>query len=188
MSGAHQHDREADAATQSFVDALRAAPRLLIALMLLLALLAQATLDSYRVAGASMTPAFRDGDRIVVATMPGFFGEPRCGETIIARVADEVLLKRVVGLPGDVIEEVDGVLRRNGELLSDPIPAAYHDHSRFGPIVLGADQFFLMGDHRRVSIDSREFGPVSRDELLGRVILRVPAPVPRPAAEVLARE
>ncbi len=189
--GERDHDGgrdERSGSVRRFEEALRAAPRLLIALMVLLVLLAQTTVSSYRVAGASMTPAFADGDRIVVASMPGFFGEPRCGETIIARVADEVLLKRVVGLPGDLIEERDGVLRRNGELQSDPVPASFRDRDGFGPLRLGSDEYFLMGDHRRVSIDSREFGPVAREALLGRVILRVPAPPPTAPQAVLARE
>ncbi|MBL8841531.1 MAG: signal peptidase I [Planctomycetes bacterium] len=179
---------ERSAAVRRFEESLRTAPRLLIALMVLIVLLAQTTVSSYRVAGASMTPAFADGDRIVVASLPGFFGEPRCGETVIARVADEVLLKRVVGRPGDLIEEHAGVLHRNGQLLADASPAAFHDGGDFGPVRLGPGEYFLMGDHRRVSIDSREFGPVARDALLGRVILRVPAPRPAAPQAVLARE
>jgi signal peptidase I len=161
-------------------------PRFAVAAMVGWSLLSQRAFESYRVAGASMVPAFADGDRIVVAGFPGFFGEPRCGEAVIARIDGEVVIKRIAGLPGDRVEVGDGWLRRNGAPADDVIPPEFHDHADFGPLLLRPDEFFLLGDHRDVSIDSREFGPVRRCDLLGRVILRVPADEPPESA--VARE
>ena len=157
-----------------WVARLHRAPRLLIGLAFGLALAQQSYLASYRIAGNSMTPAFRDGDRVVVARSPGLFGEPHCGEAVIAEVDGEVVIKRVAGTPGDVVELTHGELLRNGAAARDPIPAGYRDACDFGPRRLGGDEYFLLGDHRRVSIDSREFGPVARSHILGRVMLRVP--------------
>ncbi len=175
-----------EGAAAEFVARCGRLPRFAVAAMVGWSLLSQGAFDSYRVAGASMAPAFADGDRIVVAGLPGFFGEPRCGEAVIARVGGEVVIKRIVGRPGDVIEVGDGWLRRNGAPADDLIPPEFHDHADFGPLQLREDEFFLLGDHRDVSIDSREFGPVARTDLLGRVILRVPALSPTEPA--VARE
>ncbi len=176
-----------EAAARRFTANLRIVPRLLAVLALVASLAQHFALASYRVAGTSMTPAFLDGDRIVVAAMPGFFGEPRVGETVIACVNGEVLIKRVAGVPGDLLEVGHGEVRRNGARAVDPIPASFHDDSNFGPIALHAGEYFLLGDHRRVSIDSREFGPVQRAAIVGRVILRVPTPRSSALAGVLAR-
>jgi len=153
---------------------LRSVQRTAIAAALLISLVQQALLVSYRVAGSSMTPSFLDGDRVVVARTPGFFGEPRRGETVIARVHGEVVIKRVAGVPGDTVALGHGILSRDGQVADDPVPACFHDQSDLAPLTLGRGQYFLLGDHRRVSIDSREFGPVTREAILGRVILRVP--------------
>lgn len=166
---------------------LRGAMRFLIGVAFGLALVSQSLVTSYRVAGRSMTPAFLDGDRVVVARAPGFFGEPRRGEIVIARVNGEVVIKRVEGVPGDTVELTRGQLLRNGAPVRDPVPERYRDASDFGPERLGSDEFFLLGDHRRISIDSREFGPVGRSQILGRVILRVPTRSDQKSAEAVAR-
>jgi signal peptidase I len=167
-------DPELGDGERPIVPCIRALQRICVGVALLFAVAQQALLASYRVSGSSMTPAFLDGDRVVVARMPGFFGEPRRGETVIARVHGEVVIKRVAGLPGDTVALEHGLLRRDGELANDVVPARFHDACDFEPVVLGEQEYFLLGDHRGVSIDSREFGPVPRDAILGRVILRVP--------------
>jgi signal peptidase I len=166
---------------------LRLVQRFLVGLALGLAMAQQSYLSSYRISGNSMTPAFLDGDRVVVAKSAGFLGEPHCGEAIIAEVDGEVVIKRVAGTPGDVVELSHGVLRRNGERVLDPIPSRYRDVCDFGPRTLGGDEYFLLGDHRRVSIDSREFGMVARAHILGRVMLRVPQSPAGAAAGAAAR-
>jgi signal peptidase I len=153
---------------------LAAVRRVLLAVALLFSLAQHAFLASYRVSGSSMAPSFEDGDRVVVARVPGFFGEPRRGETVIACVRGETVIKRVAGLPGETIELGGGILRCDGRVADDAVPAGWRDGSSLEPRTLGPDEYFLLGDHRRVSVDSREFGPVPRGSIVGRVILRVP--------------
>ena len=182
-----ERDRDDDAESVPAETLLRLARRFLLGLALGLGMVQQGYLTSYRIAGNSMTPAFLDGDRVVVARSPGLFGEPHCGEAVIAEVDGEVVIKRVAARPGDVVALARGVLRRNGEPVVDPIPANYRDACDFGPERLGGEQYFLLGDHRRVSIDSREFGPVERVHILGRVILRVPLQQLGPPAGAVER-
>jgi len=91
-------------------------------------------------------------------------------------------IKRVIGLPGDVIEVKDKALYRNGELLDEPqvrhktgiiIPRSAPDGKRdnFGPFVVPEGDLFLMGDNRDYSQDSREFGPVPRSHVTGRALV-----------------
>jgi signal peptidase I len=181
---AREDDDAGDPAVIFWIEAIR---RACFALAFVLSLAQQAFLTSYRVAGSSMTPSFLDGDRVIVSQTPGFFGEPRRGEAIIARVHGEVVIKRIVGVPGDTVALGKGILWCNGGVADDAIPASFHDEAELAPVTLGSDEFFLLGDHRRVSIDSREFGPIRRDAILGRVILRVPQQGPMFMTGALAR-
>ena len=164
------------------------ARRLAIGFALLVTLASQGFLSSYRIAGSSMTPAFLDGDRVVVAGLSSWSLPPRRGETVIAEVRGEVVIKRVAGLPGETIALGHGVVLSDGLPADDPIPASFHDRCDFAPVRLARDEYFLLGDHRCVSVDSREFGPVARDSILGRVIMRVPRREPQAAAAARARD
>ncbi len=148
--------------------------RFCLLVLLAVSMLQHSCVTSYRVSGNSMVPSFLDGDRVVVAKMPEFLGDPQRGDTVIVRVRGEILIKRVVAIPGDVIEIGGGRVIDNGEVIEDPVPPAYRACDDMRPLVLDRDEYFLLGDHRRVSIDSRDFGPVHRSDIIGRVILRVP--------------
>lgn len=151
-----------------------ACARSLLIGLLGLSFLQHSCVTSYVVSGNSMMPAYNDGDRVVVARLPPFLDNPGRGDTVIAKVHGEVLIKRVVGLPGEVIRIGDGCIMENDHLIEDPTPESYRDHVNMSPIALGQNEYFLMGDHRRVSIDSRDFGPVDRDHIIGQVVLHLP--------------
>jgi len=129
-------------------------------------------LTSYRVAGSSMRETLQDGDRILVCEA-GWLLAPAVGDTVVAEVEDEVLVKRVVAGPGDSIGMWHGRVLRNGLAVAESIPPELDCGDSFPAVRLGADEYFLLGDHRRVSVDSREFGPVRASQLLGRVLLRI---------------
>ena len=85
------------------------------------------------------------------------------------------MVKRVVGLPGDEVAIRDALLYVNDQLVDEP----YVDHKAidalfYGPVVVPADRFLVLGDDRAASIDSRAYGPVESDRLLGTVALRLP--------------
>ena len=147
--------------------------RSFFALLLCLSFLQHSCVTSYLVSGNSMLPNFVDGDRVVVARMPSFLGDPERGDTVIVEVNGEILIKRVVGLPGEVITIGHGNVLEDGQFIADLTPASFRDDRDMPPVCLASDEYFLLGDHRKVSIDSREFGPVRRRDIIGRVILRL---------------
>jgi len=142
--------------------------------LLVLFLVARATLvTSYRVSGASMRKTLEDGDRILVCEIQRLIDPPEVGETVILEVHDEILVKRVVAVPGDTISMFRGQVIRNGHYLREGIPEELSRADTFPDYILARDEFFVLGDNRRVSIDSREFGPVSREQVVGRVLFRI---------------
>ena len=130
--------------------------------------------------GRSMEPNFVSGQRLVISRVHYWLGDPDRGDIIVfnspnPRTEDEsALVKRVIGLPGDIIEFRDQVLYINGEVWDEPYinePCSKYrcaDESW----ELGPDEFFMMGDNRNVSNDSRKFGPVPRENVVGEVLFR----------------
>ena len=80
-------------------------------------------------------------------------------------------IKRVVGLPGETVEIRRGALYVDGKNIPEPyVPAQYEDLSDFGPVRVPKDSYFVMGDHRVSSNDSRVFGPVESQFIYGRAV------------------
>jgi len=130
----------------------------------------------YRVAGTSMMDTLLDGDRILVLDDTWLVGDLHNGDTVVLIVDGEVLVKRVMGCPGDALAMDQGRVLRNGDEVREDIPAGYRRQSTMTTHLLGSDEYFVMGDHRRVSVDSRDFGPVHGQQILGRVVLRLAGP------------
>lgn len=127
------------------------------------------------VRGSSMTPGIEDGDRILVDHLSYVLGEVRRGDVAVLRCpVDEHLdyIKRVIAVPGDRVRIEDGIVRVNGELMPEPY-VVEPDRSTNLDEVVAPDHFFVLGDNREHSADSREFGQVHRRLLRGRVDLRV---------------
>ncbi len=80
-------------------------------------------------------------------------------------------IKRIVGIPGDVIEIERGAVYVNGSRLVEPYaPGQFHDERSMGEIVVPAGSYFVLGDHRNLSSDSRDFGPVERRAIFGKAV------------------
>jgi len=126
-----------------------------------------------RVDGTSMTPTLMDNERMFVLPMAYKINLPKHGDVVITHYPErkDNFVKRVVGLPGDVIEVHDGHLFRNGaELEESYIPDG--TDGNFGPVTVPEGQVFVMGDNRNDSADSREswVGPLNQNMLRGKVI------------------
>ena len=123
------------------------------------------------VQGASMYPAFQRGDFRFVNKFIYVFAEPQRGDVIIIKniwLREDQLIKRVIGVPGDIIETKGGGVYLNEQLLDEP----YAKGGTFpdkGPFITGKNMYFVMGDNREISYDSRHFGFIRGSEIRGRV-------------------
>jgi signal peptidase I len=132
------------------------------------------------VQGRSMQPTFEDGQRLLISRVNYMLEDPHYGEIIVFNSPDPLtdgeppLIKRVIGMPNDTIEIIDTQVYRNGELLEEPYinePCTNWkcpDESW----ELGPTEYFMMGDNRNHSNDSRSFGPVDRSLIIGEAIFR----------------
>jgi len=127
------------------------------------------------VRGSSMTPGIHDGDRILVETWSYFFDDPGRGDVVVLRYPLDPsidYIKRIVGVPGDRVTCAGGEVWVNGERLDEPY-VAFPDAGCWLSITVEPDQYFVLGDNRRRSSDSRDFGQVPAEYVRGRVDLRL---------------
>jgi signal peptidase I len=127
------------------------------------------------VRGSSMAPGIQDGDRILVEPWSLFFFRPERGDIVVLRYPlDPTIdyIKRVIGLPGDRVTLADGFVWVNGELLDEPYVTDI-DRTTYLTTEVGPHRYFVLGDNRSRSSDSRDFGMVPEEYLRGRVDLRL---------------
>lgn len=139
-------------------------PAIVIALLIHV-FLAQAT----RVYGQSMEPNLHTNMRLVVEKVSYKLRSPERSDIVVLRLhpGDDLLIKRVVGLPGDEVAIHDGQVFINGEALEESY-LNQETRGNLAPRVVPPLHVFVMGDNRRASNDSRSFGPVHMDNILGR--------------------
>ena len=127
------------------------------------------------VRGSSMAPGIQDGDRILVEPWSYFFSPIRRGDVVVLRYPldpDVDYIKRIIGVPGDEVALADGKVWVNGELLEEPYVERV-DQTSFLAERVAPGHYFVLGDNRPRSSDSREFGLVPEVYLRGRVDLRL---------------
>lgn len=125
------------------------------------------------VKGNSMEPCLHDGDRLVVDRVSYELGSVGRGDVVVLRYPRNPsvdFVKRIVGVPGDVVAMRGGQLFVNGDVADDY--GCILDHQDLGGIVVPPAHFFVLGDNRPISCDSREFGLVPQELLKGRVRVR----------------
>ncbi len=129
-----------------------------------------------RVEGQSMAPTLTDQDRLIVNKLVYRLGEPRRGDIVMLYYPvnpDKSFVKRVIGEEGDRVRIVDGHVYVNDiPLLDDYVPTEFRSHDIWGPEVIPEGYYFVMGDHRNNSSDSRHWGMVPKKYIIGKVQLR----------------
>jgi signal peptidase I len=139
-------------------------PALVIAL-----LLNHFVAQSTYVSGQSMEPSLHSDQRLIIEKVSYHLRTPERGDIVVIDVdhSEIPLIKRVIGLPGEVVEVQDNHVYINGELLAEPYVVTRFQRN-YGPIEVPERHVFVMGDNRNNSNDSRYFGAVSLDQVLGR--------------------
>jgi len=135
------------------------------------------------VVGSSMEPNLMNQDQLLVQKITKLFDSGiKYGDIITIDAkglpyhnGDNNIIKRVLGLPGDFIEIKDGYVYRNGQRVDENYLDNVDTSERkpeYSSIMLGDDEFYILGDNRPVSLDSRTFGPVERSRIVGEVLIR----------------
>jgi signal peptidase I len=126
------------------------------------------------VEGTSMAPLISNQERIFINKLVYKFEAISRGDVVVFWYPNDrtkSFIKRVVGLPGETVEIRQGRVYVDGTPLEEPyILPAYLDSNNFGPFVVPARQYFVMGDHRDSSNDSRMFGPVPAEYIYGKAV------------------
>jgi len=129
-----------------------------------------------RVDGLSMAPTLEDHDRLIVNKLVYELGDPRPGDIVMLYYPlnpEKMFVKRVIAREGDTVRIVDGRVYVNDiPLHDDYVPAEFRSHDDWGPQVVQQGYYFVMGDHRNNSSDSRHWGPVPKKYIVGKVKVR----------------
>lgn len=125
-----------------------------------------------RVEGNSMEPSLHDGEFVVVNRLAYRVGQPERGDIVVFHPPfdpERRFIKRIIGLPGDMIQVLDGTVYVNGESLREPYILATPNYS--GEWTVGQDEIFVLGDNRNNSNDSQNWGAVARDQVIGKAVV-----------------
>jgi signal peptidase I len=127
-----------------------------------------------RVEGTSMLPRLEDHDRLFINKFVYHFAAIHRGDVVVFHYPRDPVksyIKRVIAVPGDRLRIDRGQVILNGKTLPEPyVPEEYRDTKSQPEMVVPEDEYFMMGDHRSISSDSREFGAVDRDLIYGKAV------------------
>lgn len=134
----------------------------------------------FLVKGQSMEPSFHDNDYLIIDEISYRLREPKRGEVIVFKFPQnpsQRFIKRIIGLPGETLEIENSkvaVIKNNKTQILDEASYLSSSFKTVGnlKITLGEDEYFVLGDNRQVSADSRSWGAVSRKNIIGRVFFR----------------
>ncbi|HUM36822.1 MAG TPA: signal peptidase I [Anaerolineae bacterium] len=129
----------------------------------------------YQVLSVSMEPTLHEGQYLLISKASYWFHEPERGDILVVKPLNGdknsiPLIKRLIGLPGDTVEARDGRIWINGVAINETYvsgPLAYADRWTLGP-----DEYFLLGDNRNNSSDSHSWGPLPRENIIGKAVFR----------------
>ena len=143
-----------------------------IAFTLLIFLLIRFAAQSFRVDGMSMEPGLHTDEYVLVNKVAYLFHEPQRGDVIVFHYPLDTtkdFIKRIIGIPGDTIQTTSNEVIINGKILNEPYISTPFNFDT-NTWKLGPGEFFVMGDNRDNSLDSRTWGPLNRNYIVGKAI------------------
>lgn len=143
-------------------------------------------MQPHQVNGQSMVPNFQSGEYVLTDKISYKMGDPKRGDVVVFHAPESAhcpqgtgcdFIKRVLGVPGESIEVKNNSIYVNGEPLSEPyIPSDFDilpgKFTRDNVVVLGYDEYFVSGDNRPYSSDSRAWGPIRKSDIVGKAFFR----------------
>lgn len=175
-------------------------PGLLLAALVVAVLIKTFIVQPFFIPSGSMIPTLMVDDRVMVSKLNYRFGEPQRGDIVVfenpwaedveesvpAAVVRAVLealgirtdssddlIKRVIAVGGEEVEIIDGRVHVNGVAIAEPYLPDGVVMADYGPIEIPTEHIFVMGDNRTASSDSRVFGPVAEDDIIGKAMVRI---------------
>ena len=140
-----------------------------IAIVILIIIVRIFIITPVRVDGSSMYNTLEDGDILLLYKMAKI---DRYDIVVLDEEYDnEIIIKRIIGLPGETVEIKSGKIYINDEEIADDY--TFGDTSDYEKITLADDEYFILGDNRLISKDSRYFGPVKESDLMGEAVFRI---------------
>ena len=139
-------------------------------LMLLIFIVVRVAVHTFRIEGISMEPNLHDGQYLIVNKLVYYLHPPQRGDIVVfhyPRNPRRDFIKRVIGLPGEKVEIRGEHIFINDKELGEPY-AVHKGNYAWGPQVMGPDEYFVLGDNRNSSSDSHNWGPVPRDDIIGK--------------------
>ena len=136
----------------------------------------------YLVSGASMDPTFHSSDYLIVDRISYQLHEPMRGDVIVFRYPQDPsrsFIKRIIGLPGETVEihghavTIINAAHPDGLTIDEPYVAPDNMSDSCTKVTVGKDEYFVLGDNRKASADSRSWGTLPRDHIIGRALVRL---------------
>lgn len=140
-----------------------------IVIIIVVLLIKQFVFSTIVVHGESMETTLYNNDFMILDKISVRFDKIKRFDVVVVQVPGEKIIKRVVGLPGETVEYKDDQLYINGSVVEDDYGS--NKTKDFGPVLLGSDEYYVLGDNRSISADSRYFGPFTKNKIIGKTNL-----------------
>lgn len=144
-----------------------------LVIILVVVLIRTFIITPIRVVGSSMDKTLKQGEILLLEKVDKSY---KRYDIVVIKEGNERIIKRIIGMPGESIKIVEGVIYINGEAIEDKYASTYTEDfslSKFDLEVIPEDSYFVLGDNRKVSKDSRLLGPINKKQIQGKAIYRI---------------